>query len=84
MENLDNNTLIFCPYCNKKYFPSEIFVPKNFLGTAFFVDEDMYMGSLMDLAETYTCDKCNNRFKVEANISFSCSELKIRNFEEDF
>ena len=83
MENLDNN-IIVCPYCGKKYFPSEIYVPKNFLGTAFFVDEDMYMGSTMDLTETYTCDRCNNRFKVEASISFTCSKEKIENFVENF
>ena len=84
MENIRNNHLIFCPYCGKKYFPSEIFVPKDFLGTAFFVDDEMYMGTQMDLVESYTCDACNNIFRIEADVKFNCKKSKINTFNEDF
>jgi hypothetical protein len=80
----DNKHLIYCPHCGKKYFPSEIFVPKDFLGTAFFVDDEMYMGTQMDLVESYTCDACNNIFRVEAEVSFASTKSKISNFDENF
>jgi DNA-directed RNA polymerase subunit RPC12/RpoP len=84
MENLDNRRLITCPYCNKKYFPSEIFVPKNFVGTASFIDEYLYIGADMDLEETYTCDSCNNIFNITAEVSFTSSKSRINSFDENF
>ena len=82
MENITNSHIISCPHCGKKYFPSEIFVPKNFLGTAFYITDEIYVGSDMDLQERYTCDACNNTFCVEAHVSFKSYESKIKNFDE--
>lgn len=84
MENLELNHILVCPYCGKKYFPGEVFMPKNFLGTAFFVDDDMYIGKGMDLTETYTCDSCSNIFGVRAEVTFTCSKTKIGSFDENF
>jgi hypothetical protein len=84
MEKIKETHIICCPYCGKKYFPSEIYVPKNFLGTAFYVDDDMYMGCDMDLQEKYTCDSCNNLFIVEAEVTFNSKKSKINTFNEDF
>ena len=58
--------IINCPYCGKKYFPSEIYIPKNFLGDAFYVNDDLYLGDTMDLNETYICDNCKCIFKCIA------------------
>ena len=84
MESVLNNHIITCPYCGKEYFPSEIFIPKNFLGTACHIDNDMYLGQDMDLTESYTCDNCNNIFVVNAEVTFSCKKSKINTFNEDF
>jgi hypothetical protein len=84
MENIRNDHILSCPYCNKRYFPGEIFIPKNFLGTACFISEELYIGNDMELTETYTCDACNNIFKVSAEVSFTCSRTKIGNFDENF
>lgn len=75
---------IRCPYCNKRYFPSEIFIPKNFLGTAVSLDEVSYFGSRMDLTETYTCDACDNIFEVVADVSFYVTKSKVENFIDSF
>lgn len=84
MENINNSHIITCPYCGKKYFPSEIYVPKNFLGTAFYIDDEMYMGNDMDLQEKYTCDACNSLFIVDAAVTFSSKKSKMNTFNEDF
>ena len=84
MENIAKGHIIRCPYCNREYFPSEIFIPKNFLGTAYHVSDDMYFGKDMDLHESYTCDNCNCVFIVEAVITFESKKSKINTFNEDF
>lgn len=84
MENLSNEHIIKCPYCSREYFPSEIFIPKHFLGTACHIDKDMYFGNDMDLTESYTCDDCNNIFIVDAVVKFNCKKSKINTFNEDF
>jgi transposase-like protein len=84
MENILKEHIIKCPYCGKEYFPSEIYVPKNFLGTACHMGCDIYFGEDMDLLESYTCDSCNNLFSVEATITFNSKKSKINTFNEDF
>lgn len=86
MANLNSNPIqvVSCPYCGKKYAPSEIFIPKAFLGTANMVDDENYFGNAMDLSDTYTCDKCNNLFEVKASISFNCERAILKSFEENF
>lgn len=75
---------IRCPYCNRRYFPSEIFIPKNFLGTAVSLDDVSYFGDRMDLAETYTCDTCDNIFEITAEVSFLVTRSKVENFKDSF
>lgn len=84
MESINQDHIIRCPYCGKEYFPSEIFVPKNFIGTAFHLTEDLYLGSDMELLETYICDKCDSSFEVVANVSFESRKTIFGNFNEEF
>jgi DNA-directed RNA polymerase subunit RPC12/RpoP len=84
MENLGNKHIIRCPYCDAEYFPSEIFIPKNFVGTARHMGRDASIGTNMDLVESYTCDSCGNIFITEACVSFVSVKSKINTFDEDF
>ena len=84
MENISKDHIIRCPYCNREYFPGEIFMPKSFLGSAFHISETLYMGSDMDLQETFSCDSCNGHFKVEANVTFAVKQEPYGNFNELF
>jgi transposase-like protein len=84
MENIAKEHIIMCPYCGREYFPSEIFIPKDFLGTACHIEDNLYFGKDMDLTESYTCDSCNNIFTVAAKVTFSSKKSKINTFNEDF
>ena len=85
MENMiSNDHIIRCPYCNREYFPGEIFMPKSFLGTAFHLSETLYFGSDMDLVESYCCDSCNSTFNVEAKVNFQVLKSPFGNFDEIF
>lgn len=84
MENICKEHIIKCPYCNREYFPSEIFMPKSFLGTAFHMSETLCFGGDMDLKETYACDSCNGHFNVEAFVSFVVRPQPFENFDELF
>lgn len=80
---------IICPYCGAEYSPSEIYVPKYFfknvgtykdsLGKIKYSEEDEFL----DTKETYTCDKCNQTFKVEAEVVFSTDRYDEANFNQD-
>lgn len=74
-----NSRMIICPYCGKKYFPSEIYVPTNFLGTARQLTDTLYVGEEMDLHETYECDNCHNIFSISAEVSFSTEPTVVKN-----
>jgi hypothetical protein len=82
--------IIRCPKCDYEYLPSEIFVPKNFLGVPKNVERDFsgrildYCGSSPDLFESYTCDNCNTTFRVTAKIGFSTEIDVVENFDEDY
>lgn len=84
MENISKDHIIKCPYCNREYFPGEIFMPKSFLGSAFHMSETLYTGSDMELKETYSCDSCNGYFKVEAAVNFTVTREPYGNFNEIF
>ena len=84
MENINKDHIIKCPYCNREYFPGEIFMPKSFLGSAFHLSETLVLGSDMDLEETYNCDACNGFFKVEATVNFIVKTEPYGNFDELF
>ena len=82
MESINKKHIIKCPYCNREYFPGEIFMPKSFLGSAFHLSETMYLGSDMDLQESYTCDSCNSGFEVKAEVTFEVFKTAFENFDE--
>jgi transposase-like protein len=84
MENINKGHIIKCPYCNREYFPAEIFMPKSFIGTAFHISETLYVGNDMELSESYTCDSCNSSFNVEAEVTFKVSKTEFGNFDEIF
>ena len=75
--------MIPCPYCGKKYTPSEIFIPSSFFGKST-IYNDRLIGTPMDLTESYECDICKNLFTVSAEISFKAKKTKIGRFDEDF
>ena len=81
---------IKCPYCDTEYLPSEIFLPKHFLGQEHDVERDTlgqvlyYEGIDADHSETYICDKCNKQFKVEAEIKFNVTEDNRNNLNENY
>lgn len=69
--------VIKCPNCGCEYLPAEIYYPNAFLGKPKNIDKEHmtgrildYMGNSMNLNETYICDKCDEKFKVSANVSF--------------
>lgn len=82
---------ISCPVCGMQYLPAEIFIPDNFVGKPSNIEKtisgkvDLFDGTTMDLQEDYTCDRCNSRFKVIANVSFRSVEYDGKNkFEETY
>ena len=68
--------VIICPHCGREYLPSEIYIPKSFIGDARSIIRtnagkiDTFFGNSMDLNEEYTCDKCLEKFKINAKVSF--------------
>lgn len=81
--------IIKCPKCNQEYLPGEIFVPNNFLGQPREIDRNeegkitSYKGINQSLRETYTCDKCNYTFDIEAQITYKV-EGSFANFDEEY
>ena len=80
---------IKCPHCDREYFPGEIFLPKYFLGQPTNVEKDIEgkiiwdEGIKQDLEEEYVCDKCNQSFKVVANIEYEVKE-NINDINKDY
>ena len=72
---------ISCPHCGTEYTPSEVYLPKCFLGNTEYVKRDMegkiqsVAGSDMDTYEMFTCDYCKKSFSVSATVSFECSPV---------
>ena len=83
-------TVIKCPYCGWEYLPAEIFVPKGFFGKPKYVERTPrgriidYSGTTLDPIEYYTCDLCNTKFRIKADIRFNTSINHRTNFNEDF
>ena len=80
--------IIKCPHCGKEYLPVEIFYPNSFFGkpTEIYRNEEgeieNIQGTDMDLCETYICDDCRTLFKVDADITFTVTD--INNFDEEY
>lgn len=68
---------ITCPYCNKQFHPSEIFIPTYFFGKPNNIvrNESNEIVSIdgmdMDTKETFCCDNCNKTFHINTKISFT-------------
>ena len=75
---------IDCPVCGHQYLPAEIYIPKRFFGNPSYIERtntgkiDIFDGTSMDLQEEYICDKCLNKFKVVANVSFKTQEVNSK------
>lgn len=73
----DKKIVIRCPQCGCEYLPVEIYIPNCFFGKPRFLEKDITgkvinnYGTDMDLNEKYTCDKCNAKFKIKADVKFN-------------
>jgi len=77
--------VITCPHCGYEYLPAEIYIPDSFFGKPYEIDRegvsgkiDYFFGSSMDLDERYTCDKCNQPFRVTAKVQFTTEGIDFR------
>lgn len=82
--------IIKCPKCEAEYLPGEIFYPKLFLGQPSDVERDG-LGKIIyandgeqELEESYTCDKCNTKFIVKANITYNIQKDTISDPSDDY
>lgn len=88
MKNKQLNVIV-CPYCGREYLPSEIYIPKSFIGNASSIIRttsgkiDTFFGKNMDLSEEYTCDKCLGKFNVSAKVSFYSKKIG-NDFEKEY
>lgn len=88
--NKDKLDVITCPSCGCEYLPAEIYVPMGLVGKPKYVERDIYgkiincYGKMWDPIETYTCDKCNTKFKIIANVKFNTKLEKTTDFSKDF
>lgn len=81
---------IKCPKCGREYLPGEIFIPEYFLGKPKEVERDLYgniiftNGIEQNLSETYVCDGCKAILKIQANITYTITEDKTNNINEEY
>ena len=75
---IKKSQLISCPHCGYQYLPKEIYLPNFFFGETKEVSRDTN-GRIVDidkpilnLTESYICDKCSTKFNVTAKILFQC------------
>lgn len=86
----DKLVTIRCPFCGCEYLPAEIFIPTGLVGHPSYIEKDLQgkvltcYGKMWDPIEYYTCDKCNTRFKIKADVKFSTYIDHKNNFNEDF
>lgn len=72
----NNRQIITCPKCGAQYLPSEIFMPRSFIGEPKDIEKDCYgkivyyAGTDMNLKESYLCDYCGHNIRVEATVEF--------------
>lgn len=84
-----NKHIIKCCHCGAEYLPAEIFLPNALLGKPRSIEKDLngkiinYLGNNMNTTETYYCDYCGRKFKVDANIKFFV-DSKTKNFKNTY
>lgn len=77
--------IIKCPHCQAEYLPAEIFLPNSLLGRPRDIHKDLngkiieYLGTDMDLSESYRCDYCDRKFTVNAHVKFY-ADSKVKDF----
>lgn len=82
-----NSKYIICPCCGTEYHISEIFFPSDLVSNPveLIKDEDGKIEYCIEneecLTQEYTCDKCDHKFKVTAEITFKTELIKD---EDDF
>ena len=87
-ENFTN--IIKCPYCETEYLPGEIYIPNNLVGQPKDISRtiegkiDTAYGINPDYIEFYTCDKCNNTFKVNCKLTFHTSKDVKKNIDDEY
>lgn len=80
---------IKCPHCGAEYLPAEIYLPTSLLGRPKDIQKDAngrilnYFGTNMDLLESYRCDYCDRKFRVEATIKFT-TDSKTKDFNNSY
>ena len=80
------NEKIRCPYCGAEYMPSEIFIPSDFLPKFedLVKDDEGHIVAVyehpMNLKEEYTCDYCNHRFSIIAEVSFKAEANPLHDY----
>lgn len=77
--------VIVCPHCGYEYLPAEIYLPNYFFGKPIDIDREGisgkindFFGTSLDGEETYTCDKCNQPFRVTAKVQFVTEGINYR------
>lgn len=87
---MEKKNIIVCPYCGAEYLPEEIYIPSDFLGSVKDIVKDdqgkilSFVGQPMNLKEEYTCDSCNHRFSVTANVTFKVAPCVEHDFNYDY
>lgn len=86
---MNKRNVIKCPNCGCEYLGAEIFYPKYFFGEPYNIVKDEkgailgYNGTDMDTIETFECEKCGQKFSVEASINFKTEAYSDIFDEED-
>lgn len=81
--------IIKCCHCGAEYLPAEIFLPNELLGKPKCIEKDLtgkiinYFGSNMNTTESYCCDYCGRKFKVDANVKFFV-DSKTKDFKNTY
>lgn len=88
MRIVEKFTSISCPYCGYEYLPQEIFIPRAVFGCSE-IPRIMrnhegkiiyYVGAEQDTEEVFTCNNCNNTFKVDMKFDYKTSKDTIEEF----
>ena len=85
----DKLLTIQCPFCGCEYLPAEIYIPNATIGHPKYIEKDINgkilncYGKMFDPVEYYTCDKCNTKFKIKADVKFKTYIEHKTNFDED-